>query len=353
MELSEDNIKNALEEVEIKVEAENNKIEKELNANEIQNMENSKYNSITIKTMENIPKADEYYSKIEKNDKGIISPRITGIFILFDNIYFYFNNFQKYQFFKDYKTFIPYVAGLDEDEQIENYIKENTTFQSILQSKNISFDDIISDYILYIISKSEKLQKDSCDIKYIFKILLNIITIGKKNMNLDGYKCFINIIQLFNIAANCFIYPLSAIKYLNDEKIIEDAYNKILKEISQFEKETNIVFIIIESFFNLLINEIMLNKEIIPKLNYIHLFLMNIINTMNLETKSFYTYMQFKSLYKLIKKENNKSLNDVYKEIYDLKNIFDDIKREETLKAYKEFYEKLRSDYNIYYYSTF
>ena len=53
MELSEDNIKNALEEVEIKVEAENNKIEKELNANEIQNMENSKYNSITIKTMEN------------------------------------------------------------------------------------------------------------------------------------------------------------------------------------------------------------------------------------------------------------------------------------------------------------
>ena len=123
MELSEDNIKNALEEVEIKVEAENNKIEKELNANEIQNMENSKYNSITIKIMENIPKANEYYSKIEKNDKGIISPRIAGIFILFDNINFYFNNFQKYQFLKIIKLLFLIVEDLIWTNKLRNKLK--------------------------------------------------------------------------------------------------------------------------------------------------------------------------------------------------------------------------------------
>ena len=59
--------------------------------------------------------------------------------------------------------------------------------------------------------------------------------------------------------------------------------------------------------------------------------------------------MQFKSLYNLIKSDdNNKLLNDVYSEIYKLKSIFSDsIKREETLRSYCIFYEKIRSNYKI------
>ena len=156
--------------------------------------------------------------------------------------------------------------------------------------------------------------------------------------------------MIFNCMKSYFIYPLNAIKFLHDEKIIKAIYTKIIKEISLFaKKEYNILFILIESFFNLLINEILSNNEIISKLNYIHIFLMNIINIMQIESKSFYVYMQFKSLYKLIKEEkNNKLLNNIYSEIFKLKSIFSSsIKKEETLEAYIQFYEKLRNDYKI------
>ena len=76
---------------------------------------------------------------------------------------------------------------------------------------------------------------------------------------------------------------------------------------------------------------------------------MNIINSLNLPTKSFYIYMQFKSLYKFIQKENKKSLlNNVYSEIYELKDVFiDSNKKDEALKSYLAFYDKLRNEYII------
>ena len=274
---------------------------------------NEKYKPIIFKIIEKIPNADEFFSKFEKNQKGIITPRIPGIFILFDNINFYFTNFCKYNAFDDYKTFIPNTTPPLRD-QIEDYLKEHTILQSFLESTNITFDDIISDYILYFISKNEKLQKDSCDIKYIYKILSNLCSFALEEVKSKGIKEIAEFIVEFNCFSSYFTYPLNAIKYLNDERIIEDIYNKILKEI-QLIKEKNILYILIESFFNLLINEILLNNEILSKLNYIHIFIMNIINTnkLNIKSKSFYIYMQFKSLYNLIKKEDNKKLNNVYK----------------------------------------
>ena len=238
-------------------------------------------------------------------------------------------------------------------ELIECYLKEYTNIQAILESKNITFDDIVSDYILYFISKSEKLQKDSCDIKYIYKILSNLFEIKKKNENLKD-KYFINIIIIFNCYCSHITYPLNAIKFLNDENIIEDIYTKILKEITQYEKESDIIFIIIESFFNLLINEILINNKIISKLNYIHIFLMNIINTLNLKSQNFYIYMQFKSLYQLIQKEeDNKLLYNIYSEIYKLKSVFSNLnQKDESLKSYLTFYEYLRSECKINDYSA-
>ena len=238
-------------------------------------------------------------------------------------------------------------------ELIECYLKEYTNIQAILESKNITFDDIVSDYILYFISKSEKLQKDSCDIKYIYKILSNLFEIKKKNENLKD-KYFINIIIIFNCYCSHITYPLNTIKFLNDENIIEDIYTKILKEITQYEKESDIIFIIIESFFNLLINEILINNKIISKLNYIHIFLMNIINTLNLKSQNFYIYMQFKSLYQLIQKEeDNKLLYNIYSEIYKLKSVFSNLnQKDESLKSYLTFYEYLRSECKINDYSA-
>ena len=119
--------------------------------------------------------------------------------------------------------------------------------------------------------------------------------------------------------------------------------------MAQYEKEENFFLIIIESFFHLLIQEILSDSRLIPKLNYIHLFLMNIVNSLNLPSKNFYTYMQFKSLYKFIE-NNGKSgnLNKIYSEIYKLKDVFiDPNKKEEILKSYLDFYQKIRSDYKI------
>ena len=45
--------------------------------------DNPEYIQMISKIMENIPKANEYYSKIEKDQRGKINPRIPGIFILF------------------------------------------------------------------------------------------------------------------------------------------------------------------------------------------------------------------------------------------------------------------------------
>ena len=57
--------------------------------------------------------------------------------------------------------------------------------------------------------------------------------------------------------------------------------------MAQYEKEENFFLIIIESFFHLLIQEILSDSRLIPKLNYIHLFLMNIVNCLNLPSKKF------------------------------------------------------------------
>ena len=325
---------------------ENNQIIKES-----EKEEKPKNTKIILQIMENLPKSDEFYAKIEKDQKGKLNPRIPGIFILFDNIDFYFSNFFKYDFFENYQTFI-FNEHPGKEEiflKMKEYLQEYTNIPTILESNNISFDDIISDYFLYFISKSEKLQKDSYDIKYIFKIISNLFNIFKDANKIDSYDYFIQVIMFFNCMKSYITYPLNAIKFLHDEKIIKAIYTKIIKEISLFEKEKNILFILIESFFNLLINEILSNNEIISKLNYIHIFLMNIINIMQIESKSFYVYMQFKSLYKLIKEEkNNKLLNNIYSEIFKLKSIFSSsIKKEETLEAYIQFYEKLRNDYKI------
>ena len=105
---------------------------------------------------------------------------------------------------------------------------------------------------------------------------------------MDSYDYFIHVIMIFNCIKSYITYPLNAIKFLHDEKIIKAIYTKIIKEISLFEKkEDNILFILIESFFNLLINEILSNNEIISKLNYIHIFLMNIINIMQIKINFF------------------------------------------------------------------
>ena len=362
------------EENKIEVKEENKMEEKEeKNRNEIilinkmlrlpkKKMNNQEYNQIISKLLENIPDSAEFYSKIEKDKKGKINPRIPGIFIIFENIDFYFQQFQKFHFFSNYKTSIPKsINELKDPEQIyesiEDYIKENTSIEALLNSAKINFDDIVSDYILFFICNRDKLTKDSSDIKYIYKILSNLIKIKKNNQKLERYKYFIDIIILLNCFSSHITYPLNAIKFLNDENIIEDIYAKILKEITKYEneKESNIIFIIIESFFNLLLTEILSNNKLIPKLNYIHLFLMNIINTLNLPTKSFYTYMQFKTFYRFIieNDENNKSLNDIYSEIYKLKDAFiDPNKKDETLNNYKTFYEKLISDYKINNYSA-
>ena len=284
--------------------------------------DNLEYNTLFIKVLGNLQDSKEFYTKIEKDKKGKINPRIPGIFIMFDNINFYFQQFQKYRFFDTFKTSIPKCINEIENsekvfEDIEDYIKNNTNIQTLLASNKINMDDIISDYILYFIDKRDKLTKDSCDIKYFYKILSNLLQIKKKNLNLDNYKFFIEIIILFTCFGPHITYPLNAIKYLNDEKIIKDIYAKILKEFEQYEKESNIIYILIESFFNVLIKDILSNNEIMSKLYYIHLFIMNIINVLKLPNKSFYVFMQFRSLYNLIKKENqNELLNKVYSEIY-------------------------------------
>ena len=314
---------------------------------------NPEYNKLFIKVLGNLQDSKEFYAKIEKDKKGKINPRIPGIFIMFDNINFYFQQFQKYRFFDTFKTSIPKSLNEIENsekvfEDIEDYIKNNTNIQTLLASNKINMDDIISDYILYFIDKRDKLTKDSCDIKYFYKILSNLLQIKKKNLNLDNYKFFIEIIILFNCFGPHITYPLNAIKYLNDEKIIKDIYAKILKEFEQYEKESNIIYILIESFFNVLIKDILSNNEIMSKLYYIHLFIMNIINVLKLPNKSFYVFMQFRSLYNLIKKENqNELLNKVYSEIYKLKDIFKEQSKNEALNLYKNFYEKIRTEYKI------
>ncbi len=58
-------------------------------------MSKSKENIIT-KIVENLPDSEEFYSKIEKDQKGRLNPRIAGIFIIFDNIEFYLQQFQKF-----------------------------------------------------------------------------------------------------------------------------------------------------------------------------------------------------------------------------------------------------------------
>ena len=349
-----------LDEIDTKINEQNEIIEKDEIfevPKEENDMPKSKKNIIT-KILENLPDSEEFYSKIEKDKKGRLNLRIPGIFIIFDNIDFYFQQFQKFQFFSNYETSIPVKINKTKDpeeifQDIENYIKEETNIELLLNSHKINFDDIIADYVLYFIDKKDKLTKDSCEIKQIYKILSNLIKIKKNNENLEVYKYFIEIIILFNCFSSHITYPLSAIKFLNDEKIIQDIYIKILKEITQYEKESNIILLIIESFFHILIQEILSDSKIIPKLNYIHLFLMNIVNSLNLPSKNFYTYMQLKSLYKLI--ENNgkpDKLNNIYSEIYKLKDVFiDPNKEEEALKSYLSFHQKIRSDYKINDYS--
>ena len=340
-------------ELDIGINEQNEIIEKDeilQDSKEENDMSKSKENIIT-KIVENLPDSEEFYSKIEKDQKGRLNPRIAGIFIIFDNIEFYLQQFQKFQFFSNYGTSLPTFDNIDWRkiaEDIENYIKEQTNIELLLNSHKINFNDIIADYILYFIDKKDKLTKDSCDIKHIYKILSNLIEIPKKEESIS-YREFIEFIVLFNFLSSYITYPLSAIKFLNDEKIIKDIYIKILKEMAQYEKEENFFLIIIESFFHLLIQEILSDSRLIPKLNYIHLFLMNIVNSLNLPSKNFYTYMQFKSLYKFIE-NNGKSgnLNKIYSEIYKLKDVFiDPNKKEEILKSYLDFYQKIRSDYKI------
>ena len=347
---SENNISEGEEEEE-KQRNENTMMNKMILLKKIDISDKPEYTKLLLSLLEKLPDSNEYYSKIEKDKKNKINPRIPGIFVMFDNIDFYFNHFQKFQFFENYTTSIPKSINDIEEPQkiydsIEDYIKENTSLKALLSSNKISINDIIYDYILYFVSKRDKLVKDSCDIKFIYKILFNLIEIKRKNDNLEGYKYLINIIILFNCYGSHITYPLNAIKYLKDEKIIDDIYTKIVKEIAKYEKESNIVLIIIESFFNVLINEILLNNEIISKLDYIHLFLMNIINTLNLPNKSFYIYMQFKALYNLIKEEGNNSSKKLYSEIYEIKDAFNDLnKKEKALNSYKEFFKKMREDF--------
>ena len=51
---------------------------------------NPEYNKLFIKVLGNLQDSKEFYAKIEKDKKGKINPRIPGIFIMFDNINFYF-----------------------------------------------------------------------------------------------------------------------------------------------------------------------------------------------------------------------------------------------------------------------
>ena len=149
---------------------------------------NPEYNQMIVKLLENISDSKEFYSNLEKDKKGKINPRIPGIFIIFDNIDFYFESFQKFQFFSKYTTSIPkYINELKDPDNIyqdiEDYIKEHTSILQIINSSKINFNDIVSDYILYFIDKKDKLTKDSCDIKHIYKILYNLIEIKKKMKN--------------------------------------------------------------------------------------------------------------------------------------------------------------------------
>ena len=182
---------------------ENNMMNKMINLKKIEINENPDYNKLLLSLLEKLPDINEYYSKIEKDKKNRLNPRIPGIFIMFDNIDFYFQHFQKFQFFENYKTSIPKsIDDIEEPQKIydsiEDYIKENTSMKALLSSNKISINDIIYDYILYFISKRDKLIKDSCDIKFIYKILSNLIETKRKNEILEGYKYFINIIILFN-----------------------------------------------------------------------------------------------------------------------------------------------------------
>ena len=216
---------------------ENNMMNKMINLKKIEINDNPEYNKLLLSLLEKLPDINEYYSKIEKDKKNRLNPRIPGIFIMFDNIDFYFIHFQKFKFFDSYKTSIPKSINEIDDQQkiyysIEEYIKENTSMKALLSSNKISINDIISDYILYFISKRDKLMKDSSDIKFIYKILGSLIEIMKNDKTLDGYKYFINIIILFNCYGSHITYPLNAIKFLKDEKIIDDIYTKISKEIS-------------------------------------------------------------------------------------------------------------------------
>ena len=78
---------------------------------------NPEYNKLFIKVLGNLQDSKEFYAKIEKDKKGKINPRIPGIFIMFDNINFYFQQFQKYRFFDTFETSIP--KSLNEIENSE------------------------------------------------------------------------------------------------------------------------------------------------------------------------------------------------------------------------------------------
>ena len=197
-----------------------------LSNNKVEILDSKEKNIFQI--IESIPDSKEFYEKIELNDKATLCPRIPGIFILFDSVDYYFINFHKFEFFNEYKTTIPKsIDEIEVDKKIETinyfkeYIKEFTNIHFLLETKNITIDDIILDYILYFISKKEKLTRDSCDIKYFHKILLSLINIKKKNNKLEDIEYFIDLIIFFNCFNSQITYPLNAIKFLHDENIIE------------------------------------------------------------------------------------------------------------------------------------
>ena len=105
-------------------------------------VDNPEDNQMILKILKNISDSKDFYSNLEKDKKGKINPRIPGIFIIFDNIDFYFQSFQKFKFFSFYKTSIPKNINELKDadkiyEDIEDYIKEHTCILQLIDSSKL------------------------------------------------------------------------------------------------------------------------------------------------------------------------------------------------------------------------
>ena len=121
----------------------------------------------------------EKESPNEENKKNLSSHlikykyKVSGIFLIFDNITSDFNYFYRLECIKDSNSI------KDISDKLKSQL-DKTTFNEKLKDNNIN--DIINDYFLYFITRNNSLNTRTKDLPNIIKILEKICNI---KFNLD------------------------------------------------------------------------------------------------------------------------------------------------------------------------